>query len=131
MGLRNDIDDTERRIAARRIELRARVAALKSGWRERIDPRVLLLTGAAVGFVLEQLLAYRAQKPVVYQVDRRGHKLKPGKSKLARVLPFAQLAAARWFASRQERDEEAYQSPRSTSRAAHSRERRLNGLSRH
>ena len=133
MGARKDAATVATRIDARRAELRARIAVLKAGWRDYIDPKVLLATGAAVGFVLERVITYRRHKPVIYNVDRRGHhKVKQGKSALVRLLPFAQLAAARWLAERADNEpDDAGQSPRSMTRAASSAPRRVNGLSRH
>ena len=133
MGAKHDAEVTQARIEARRAELHARIAVLKATWRERINPRVLVATGAALGFVLERVVTYRQHKPVIYNVDRRKrHKVKQGKSALVRLLPFAQLAATRWLADRAERpDEPQDQSPRSMSRAASSTPRRVNGLSRH
>lgn len=129
MGLAHDVHEAERRVAARQVALHARVAALRAGWRDRINPRALLLVGAAAGFALQQILAYRSNKPVVYEVapDSQPRKKPKKPSAVMRLLPLAHLAAASWLEHRRADD----QSPRSMSRADHSVKRTGNGLSRH
>ena len=130
MTLKSEAAEAERRVEARRVELRARIAALRAGWRDRIDPQALLAVGAAVGFVLERVITYRSHKPKVVEVveERRREKAsKKRSSAMQRLLPLAQLAAVKWLDKRREDD----QSPRSMSRADHSVTRKGNGLARH
>lgn len=138
MGLKHEVAEAERQVEIRSAQLQEHLYELRHSWRERINPRALLLVSAAVGVVLDQLVRYRSQKPVVYEVtpgdDRPPRKRSKHRiSKAARalhLLPIAQLAVRKWLSQKSER-EERVQSPRSTSFADHSINRKGNGLSRH
>lgn len=129
MGLKHDVADAERRIEIRSAQLHAHLQELRHSWRDRINPRALILVGAAVGLALEQFVRYRNQKP--NQPAR-----KPSKHRISRaahalpLLPIAQLAVRKWL-SRETDREGRRQSPRSTNFADHSLTRKGNGLSRH
>lgn len=129
MGLKHDVAEAERQIEIRSAQLHAHLQELRHSWRERINPRALILVGAAVGVVLEQLVRYRsrkldqpARKPSKHRISRAAHALP--------LLPIAQLAVRKWLSRETER-EDRRQSPRSTSFADHSITRKGNGLSRH
>ena len=134
MGLKREVAEAERQVEIRSAQLQEHLYELRHTWRERINPRALLMVGAAVGVILEQVIRYRSHKPIVYEVTpgddqpprkRSKHRI----SKAARalhLLPLAQLAVRKWLA-----DREAGQSPRSINFADHSMKRKANGLSRH
>ncbi len=116
MGLKHEVAEAERQVGIRRAQLHEHLFELRHSWRERINPRTLLLVGAAVGVVLEQVIRYRSSKPSKHRISKAVHAL--------HLLPIAQLAVTKWLSSRD-------QSPRSINFADHSIARKGNGLSRH
>ncbi|MEX0899372.1 MAG: hypothetical protein WD081_01630 [Gammaproteobacteria bacterium] len=138
MGLKHEVAEAERQVEIRSAQLQEHLYELRHSWRSRINPRALVLVGAAAGVVLEQFIRYRSHKPVVYELapgdDRPPQKRSKHRiSRAARalhLLPIAQLAVRKWLSREAERDERD-QSPRSINFADHSITRKGNGLSRH
>ncbi len=138
MGLKQEVEEAERQVEIRSAQLQEHLYELRHTWRSRINPKALLLVGAAVGVILEQVVRYRSHKPVVYEVNpdddrppRKRSKHRASKAAHAlHLLPIAQLAVRKWLAHKSER-ETLGQSPRSINFADHSMNRSGNGLSRH
>lgn len=132
MGLKHDVTEAQRQVEIRSAQLQEHLYAFRHSWRERIHPRALVLVGAAIGVVLEQVIRFRSHKPVVYEVTpgddqsprkRSKHRISKAAHAL-HLLPIAQLAVRKWLSQKD-------QSPRSTNFADHSIIRSGNGLSRH
>lgn len=138
MGLKNEVAEAERQVEIRTAQLQEHLRELRHSWRDRINPRALLLVSAAIGVVIEQVVRYRSGKPVVYEVtpDDDRPPRKRSKHRISRaahalhLLPIAQIAVRKWLSRDAEREERA-QSPRSINFADHSITRKGNGLSRH
>lgn len=127
MGLKREVAEAERQVELRSAQLHGHLYELRHSWRERINPRALLLIGAAVGMILDQVIRYQSHKPDQPPRKRSKHRISRALHALP-LLPIAQLAVRKWWSREESGDA---QSPRSTNFADHSMNRTGNGLSRH
>lgn len=117
MGLKHDVAEAQRQVEIRSAKLQRHIYEFRHSWRERINPRALVLVGAAVGVVLDQIIRFQSpRKRGKHRISKAAHAL--------HLLPIAQLAVSKWLSQKA-------QSPRSTNFADHSITRSGNGLSRH
>lgn len=113
-----EVRDAERRVIASRERLRAHTQRFRRGWRQHINPAVLLAVGAALGALAGRML----HRPRLHA--RHGIQRATALVRRLPLLPIAQLALARWLASERHK-------PRSINRADHSAIRVENGRFRH